>query len=1045
LLPTGTVTFLFTDIEGSTRLWETHPEQMELAFPRQETLLRQGILAHHGYPYKMIGDAFQAAFSSALDALDAALEIQHGLSVEPWGETPIRVRMALHTGVTEERGDDYVGPVLNRLARLLVAGYGGQILLTQATADLLIDQLPAGVLLKDLDTHNLKDLVRPEHIYQVVAPGLQTEFPALKTTHRQPNNLPVQLTSFIGRQKEMAELRELLIRKETRLVTLTGPGGTGKTRLSLQIAADLLDNFPGGTWLIELAPVSDPDVIPKLIATVLDIHETEDSPLLSALIDYLRAKKALLILDNCEHVVEACAALVDKLLRGCPSLLILASSREIFGIGGEIAFRVPSLTTPDLHHLPAPADIIQTEAVRLFVERAQAASPNFCLSDENAADVTQIVRRLDGIPLAIELAAARVRYLTPAQIASRLDDAFRLLTGGSRAVLPRHQTLRALIDWSYNLLAAPEIALLRRLSVFSGSWTLEAAEAVCADPTGEGEKPGVTGPEVLDVLTQLADKSLVISISDSGRETRYRMMETIRQYAHEKLVESGESLSVRNQHLAYFLSLAEQAEPFLRSRQQVAWFDRLESMIENIRQAMEWGLENDVGAELRLAAALMWFWHIRWLASEGLQWLKQGLFNSGTGPGQSKPPVASPVRFKALLAWGALTSEHDRPDRAIPVLEECLAFYQSLAPEGQSEVAKCYRFLATCLHRKREHEKAEAFANRACSLYRELGDRFGRSESLLILASEQADPVEARKMFLQLLALKQEIGDVDGIAFTLQSLSRLAFAEGDYQNALTWLDESLERFREVGNSRLTTTDLQNKAAILWAKGDYDLADKWIGEALLICQERGDSYQSSLTLLRRGDISLSCGDLEIAGQSYTEALHLAQETGNRRMLGATLAALGKIDALAGRSAQAEERYLSALATVRENHFPPLVSLIQMQQGKLALSRGDLEQADRLLHESLQGTLAMNDWNQAAYRLEALATLGVRRKEFSLAARLLGAANAHFRLVENTLPQPEREQRSQDLALLRQELGEEQFSACWQAGETLSIEQILSISL
>ena len=1028
--PSGTVTFLFTDIEGSTRLWETLPEPMKLAFARQEAILREGITSHGGYPYKMIGDAFQAAFSSALDALNAAVEIQRSVSAEAWGETPIRVRMALHSGVTEERGDDYVGPILNRLARLLSIGYGGQILLTAATTDLLIDQLPEEIQLIDKGVHHLKDLLRPEHIYQVDAPGLRSSFPALKTIEGLPNNLPLLLTSFVGRENEMSDLRELLSHPETRLVTLTGPGGTGKTRLSIQIGMDLLGTFPGGVWLVELAPITDPERITHLIASILNIRASEDRPLITSLIDGLRSRRTLLILDNCEHLIEACAALADQLLRACPNLLILTSSREILGIGGENPFRVPSLSMPDPRHSTELDTLAQSEAVTLFVQRARAVSQNFHLNEENAADVVQIVRRLDGIPLAIELAAARVRMLNPAQIAVRLNDAFHLLTGGSRTVLPRHQTLQALIDWSYNLLSNKEIILLRRLSVFSSSWTLEDAEAVCPDPAEKSDPSGLQAGEILDVLTSLADKSMILSIPEPGEGSRFRMMETIHQYALEKLAASGESAGLRERHIGYYLSLAEKAEPFLRGSQQVVWMNRLESMEENLHGAMEWGLEKNIAAELRLAAALMWFWHIRGQAAEGIQWLRLGLTKLSTAPETISSLPGVKIRAKALLNLGALISIHEEPRQAVPFLEESLSLYQAMESEGLAGKAYCYNWLATCANRRHDLKTAEVLATTALQLFRDLNDRFGQSECLLMLAGWPNIPVETEKAYLQVLDLKRQIGDVDGIASCLLFLAHTNIAKGDYQRASILLNESLERFREVGNHRFTVTGLHSKATIHWIQGNYSLALQYIEEAIGISSDSGDNRQHMLNLLRKGDILLSTGDQDAARSVFTEALRVAQESADRRSTGNALAALGNVDLLCQRIEQAEQHLNAALSLAQALHFRPLVYTVQLQQGKLAALRGDWAMADSLMRECLRGELDMKFGREIAYPLLGLAFLAWRQHEPERSASLTGTATRHFRLVENTLPRSERDQYALYLAELHTVLGEDLFLRCWQ---------------
>ncbi|MGW8250860.1 MAG: adenylate/guanylate cyclase domain-containing protein, partial [Anaerolineales bacterium] len=481
--PTGIVTFMFTDIEGSSRLWEQFPEAMNSTLARHDAILQQAVTSHSGYMVKTTGDGCLAAFEMVADALTAALTAQQALQAESWqGIQPhkLRVRIGIHTGQAERHAGDYFGPVLNRTARLMSAGHGGQILVSAATAELGRDILPAQTQLVDLGEHRLKDLTRKEHIFQLVHPALQSEFPPLKSLDASPNNLPIQLTSFIGREKEIIEIQGLLA--DARLVTLTGPGGTGKTRLSQEVGSEELAAFPGGVWLIELASLSDSTQIVPTMAQVFGLQELLSKPLIELVVDYLRDKKILLLLDNCEHLIEACARLADDLLHQCAGLKLLASSREALGIAGEVAYRMPPLA--------------DSESIQLFADRARAASSNFKLTDNNHSAIAQICQRLDGIPLAIELAAARVKLLSPEQIVSRLNDRFRLLVGGSRTALPRQQTLRALIDWSYDLLSDDEKLLLQYASVFVGGWTLDALEAITEDP------------DTLDLLEQLINKSL---------------------------------------------------------------------------------------------------------------------------------------------------------------------------------------------------------------------------------------------------------------------------------------------------------------------------------------------------------------------------------------------------------------------------------------------------------------------------------------------------------------------------------------------------------
>jgi len=568
-LPTGTVTFLFTDIEGSTALLQYLGDRRYAdVLGEQRRLLRAAFQAGGGHEVDTQGDAFFVAFRRGQDAVATAAAAQRAITTHPWPDSaPVRVRMGLHTGEPTLVAGGYVGLDVHRAARIGSAGWGGQILLSQATHDAVTDNLPPGVSLRDLGEHRFKDLQRREQIFQLLHPDLPADFPPLRSLDALPNNLPRQLTSFIGREREMAEVKRLLT--TTRLLTLTGSGGCGKTRLALQVAADLVEEFANGVWLVELAALTDPALVPQAVASALGVREEPGRPLLATLSDYLKAKRLLLLLDNCEHLVAACAYLAEALLRACPHLRILATSREALNIAGETVWRVPSLSLPDLLHLPSVEHLTQYEAVRLFIERALISRPDFVLTSQGAPSVAQVCHRLDGIPLAIELAAARVKVLSVEQIAARLDNRFRLLTSGSRTALPRQKTLRAAIDWSYDLLSETERMVLRRLSVFAGGWTLEAAEAICV---GEG----IEWHEVLDPLMQLVDKSLVM-MEEQGGTVRYRLLETVRQYGRDKLPASGEADVVRGRHRDWYLALAERAEPELLGSNQAVWLERLET------------------------------------------------------------------------------------------------------------------------------------------------------------------------------------------------------------------------------------------------------------------------------------------------------------------------------------------------------------------------------------------------------------------------------------------------------------------------------------
>jgi predicted ATPase/class 3 adenylate cyclase len=635
-LPSGTVTFLFTDIEGSTRRWEEHPAAMRATVDRHFALLRATIGAHSGHVFRLQGDGLCAAFATAPQALAAALAAQLTLHEEHWPEgDALRVRMALHTGAAEVQDGDYVGACMNRMGRLLAIGHGGQTLLSRSTYDLVHEALPAGAGLRDLGEHRLRDLSAPEHVFQLLHPELPTEFPPLKSLDTPHHNLPIQLTRFVGRERELAAVQQLLLAE--RLVTLTGAGGVGKTRLALRLAAELLDGFADGVWLADLAPLADPMLVPQAVASALAVREQPERPLVQTLQDVLRPKHLLLLLDNCEHLVAACAALAEALLRACPELRILATSREALGIAGEATWRVPPLASPDPERLPSLESLVQYEAVRLLLDRAELAAPSFTITQQNAAAVAQVCQQLDGVPLALELAAARIKVLSVEQLAARLSDRFRLLTGGSRSALPRQQTLRALVDWSYDLLTEPEQVLFRRLAVFAGGCTLDAAEGVCA---GDGIEPG----EVLEHLARLVDKSLVIADPSPASELRYRLPETIRQYSAEKLGEAGEGATLRGRHRDWWLALAERTGPGALDPQRLAWLER---EYDNLRAALRWSIDSGQAEPgLRLAAGLCDFWYARGYFSEGCAWLAELLALPAT--------TAATARARALEWAGRL-------------------------------------------------------------------------------------------------------------------------------------------------------------------------------------------------------------------------------------------------------------------------------------------------------------------------------------------------------------------------------------------------------
>lgn len=927
-LPTGTVTFLFTDIEGSTRLWQQHPEPMKQALLRHHALLQQSIESSNGYVFQIVGDAFCAAFHTAAEGVAAALAAQRALAAEPWGETgPIRVRMALHTGTAdlhagEHKAGEYMsGLTLSHTARLLSVAHGGQILVSNATQELVRNDLPSLVELRNLGLHRLRDLTRAEHIYQVVAQRLPDRFPALRSLEVVPNNLPRQLTTFIGREREIAEAKRLLA--ETHLLTITGPGGSGKTRLSLEIGARLLSEYPDGVWLVEFAHLADPARVPQVLATALSVREEADRPLLVTLVDHLRPKRVLLLLDNCEHLIDACAGLADTLLRGCPEVKILPSSREALGLTGEVVFRVPPLSLPDSRLVPALERLAEYEAVRLFVDRAIAVKPDFTLTDDTAAAVVQICRRLDGIPLAIELAAARVRTLSVQQITAHLDERFRLLTGGSRTALPRHQTLRGLIDWSYGLLSEAERELFRRVSVFVGGWTLEASVAVCAGVD-------VDRYDIVELLGRLVDKSLCL-IDGEGSDPRYRLLETIRQYGFEKLAETSEGQVVRARHRDFYLGFAEDAEPRLQGPEQVAWLQRLEADHDNLRAALRWSLDCDeTEAALRLGSALSLFWDTHGYVREGREWLDE------------------------LLAHA-----RERPTSTVT---------------ARRALGKVLDAASRTRARWSEFPQATEFLTQGLAVWRELGDKRGIAEALNNLAvgaTQSGDRVRARVLVAESLALFRELSDKRGTAHALNNLAEILRGDGDLPGARALFEESVPLFEAIEERRGLSHALDNLGGILTAQGDYGPAEALYSRSRRLAEELGDNHAVATALRSLGGVAHHRGDHERARSCYEDSVARFREMGDGFCLAKSLIGYALTSHEMGDHEQARVLGDQGLALLREAGAKGELAPRLGQLGAAALAHGDVARAARFFEQSLALYSETHDQQGIATSREGLA--------------------------------------------------------------------------
>jgi predicted ATPase/class 3 adenylate cyclase len=804
----GVVTFLFTDIEGSTRLWEQEPERMRPALARHDAIAKAAVERHHGTIVKMAGDGVHAAFNDPLDAIGATLELQQALAdPETTGGIALRIRCGLHAGVDERRDNDFFGRAVNRAARITSVAHGGQVLVSEAVAVLIRGRLPADVSLRDLGSVRLHDLASPERVYQVVHPQLRVDFPALRTLEATPNNLPQQVTSFIGRERELAQIAKSLL--NTRVLTLLGMGGIGKTRLSLQVAANVLDDFPDGVWFVELAPLTDARLVPQAVASVLGVTEEAGRPLVETLEKHVKDRQLLLILDNCEHLVDACAGLVKQLLQSGSRLKILASSREHLHVSGETTWQVPALAVPDPSSAITPEALTQYESVRLLVDRAVAALPAFHVTRQNAAAISEICRRLDGIPLAIELAAARVRALSIESIAVRLNDRFRLLTGGTRTALPRQQTLRALIDWSYDLLDDRERAVLRRLAVFAGGWTLEAADAVCIG----GD---VHESDVLDLLTNLVEKSLVVL--EAGGE-RYRLLDTVRQYAQERLDESDEGNQVHTRHLAFYVALAESASPKLEGPEQGAWLARLDLERENLLSAHAWCDRADGGAELGL----------RLVFSVKLYLIYRGL-----------PALLNRVTLEALARDGA-------QERSLP---RCRALHTA----GQ---------LGFLMGRYRD---AQPYLEESLAIAREIGDEARTAmvlQALGVASLGQGDPAKARGHLEEALALAQNLDNKRQVAAALNALAQLHRVEGELAIAEPLYEQVLALARGLEDRESIAIALLNLAMVSIGRGASDRPREMLLEVLAIVAEIG-SKPAGLSMLE------VCSGLAALRQDWTRA-------------------------------------------------------------------------------------------------------------------------------------------------------------------------------
>jgi predicted ATPase/class 3 adenylate cyclase/uncharacterized protein HemY len=886
-LPSGTVTFLFTDIEGSTVRWEEQPANMQVAVGRHDALLNAAFKTYNGYVFKTIGDAFCVTFARVADALAAAVEVQRALHKEQWPVVGgIKVRMALHTGVAEERDRDYFGPTVNRVARILATGHGGQILLSHASEQLLNGVIPKGTHLEDLGEHSLKDLQRPERLFMLLVEDLPANHTALKSLNYKPHNLPPQPTPFIGREKEVNHIKEQLQRPGIRCLTLTGPGGAGKTRLALQAGAEVIDEFADGVFFFTLSETYDPTSVASEMERTLGIKEVEGQSLTDSLKDYLKSKQILLILDNFEQIANSSSMLTD-FLRYCPRLKFMITSRVALRLYGEQEYAVPPMTLPDPRRHISIEELAKNEAIQLFMDRAKAVKSDFDLTEENAAAVVQICRRLDGLPLALELAAVRIRLLPPKSMLVRLESRLKLLTGGAKNLPARQQTLRAAIDWSYDLLNEQDRMLFRRMSIFVGGATFEAMEAVC----------NVVGDDEIDVLEQtesLVSKSLLRQQTQADGEPRFVMLETVREYAMERLLESEDAARLHAVHADYYLSLAEMVETKLTSAAQSTWLDILEVEHDNLQAALRWFVENGfVEQALRMAGSLSRFWLVRSYLTEGRRQLAEVF---------AVTDAQDEVRnYMTGVADLSTIGEEVRGyiQEGMQHLSQALSLPASgtATPSWFLARAKALNGAGNLSQRQGDYEEAKLRYLESLAIRQELHDQPGVAASFNNLASvayRQGDYKEARALYQESLTIKRQVGDKRSIAATLNNLGILSYQTGNYEESRQLYEESLTIRRQLGDRQGASVSLEGLGNIAFEEGNYELARAYLEECLAMRTDLNDRQGIAHVLQDLGELAFAEGDLDQARVRWQESLRTKQELDDKQGIVAALEGFARLE-------------------------------------------------------------------------------------------------------------------------------------------------------
>ena len=889
-LPTGMVTLLFADMEKSTQLLQQLGDQYTAVLADYRSMLRAVFRQWNGHEVDTQGDAFFVAFARASDAIAAAVAAQRALEDHAWpAQKRVRARMGLHTGEPVLVAEGYVGIDVHHAARIMSAAHGGQVLLSQITRDLAVQDLPAGVHLRDMGEHRLKDIQHAEHLFQLVIAGLSADFPALRALPTRINSLPVQSAPFVGRRAEIAILEQILRGAESRLITLTGIGGTGKTRLAVQAAAEVGDLFADGLAFVDLANVSDSALVLPTIASVLRLKEEGGQPLEERLKEELRTKQLLLLLDNFEQVIDA-ANQVAELLNSCPQLTLIVTSRVLLRIQAEREFVVPPLALPTSQQALEPAALLQSEAVVLFVQRAVAANPRFQLTSANTQTIVDIVACLDGLPLAIELAAARMKLLSPQELLARLGQRLRVLTDGPRDVAARQQTLRNALEWSYNLLTTEEQRLFWRLSVFSGGCTVESVEALCS----ELDRGTLSS---LETLGSLLEKSLLQrKTPEAGEESRFTLLETIREYGLEVLAASGEREAVRRAHATYMLTLVQKAEAELWGPDPAPWLNRLEREHENVHAALHWALEGTDDREemaLLLGISLRAFWYTRGYRREGVEYLEQALARS--------EHASVDLRSKALYAAARLHEAQGNHERAEVLLAACLALFRAM--EDTTNIASALHLQADIVWGKGNLSLARSLAEESLDLFRQIGDQGAIAGLLLHLGGVDADQgeyVRARALLEESLAIERKFYDEFSCAEPLFNLARVDFfTQQDPSLIRAHLEESLAAYKVLDDKESVAYCLWLFGRLALEQGDLSSARAFLQQSQAYFEEMRQRHGTTLALLAMARLSAVQGDTDTAGDFYQKSIALSRETSNILHTASALEGLADLAVIQGK--------------------------------------------------------------------------------------------------------------------------------------------------